>query len=63
MWAVAILTIGDREEAADALQEALISAFRNAAGYRGEAAVTTWLPFLTTRRTLLTAGLPSAAPP
>jgi RNA polymerase sigma-70 factor (ECF subfamily) len=43
LWAVAIRTIGDREEAADALQEALISAFRNAAGYRGEAAVTTWL--------------------
>lgn len=43
MWAVAIRTLGDREEAADALQEAMISAFRNAAGYRGDAAVTTWL--------------------
>jgi RNA polymerase sigma-70 factor (ECF subfamily) len=43
MWAVAVRTLADREEAADALQEALISAFRNAASYRGEAAVTTWL--------------------
>jgi RNA polymerase sigma-70 factor (ECF subfamily) len=43
LWAVAVRTLGDREEAADALQDALVSAFRNAAGYRGEAAVTTWL--------------------
>jgi RNA polymerase sigma-70 factor, ECF subfamily len=43
LWAVAMRTLGDPEEAADALQEALISAFRNAAGYRGDAAVTTWL--------------------
>jgi RNA polymerase sigma-70 factor, ECF subfamily len=43
LWAVAMRTLGDREEAADALQDALISAFRNAASYRGEAAVTTWL--------------------
>jgi RNA polymerase sigma-70 factor (ECF subfamily) len=43
LWAVAVRTLGDQEEAADALQEALISAFRNAAGYRGDAAVTTWL--------------------
>jgi RNA polymerase sigma-70 factor, ECF subfamily len=43
LWAVALRTLGDREEAADALQDALISAYRNAAGYRGDAAVTTWL--------------------
>jgi RNA polymerase sigma-70 factor, ECF subfamily len=43
LWAVALRTMSDREEAADALQDALISAFRNAASYRGEAAVTTWL--------------------
>jgi RNA polymerase sigma-70 factor, ECF subfamily len=43
LWAVAIRTLGDREEAADALQDALISAFRNASGFRGDAAVTTWL--------------------
>src|SRR3982751_1452540 len=34
---------GDREEAADALQDALVSAYRRAASFRGEAAVTTWL--------------------
>ncbi len=43
LWAVALRTLSDREEAADALQDAMISAFRNAAGYRAEAAVTTWL--------------------
>ena len=43
LWAVALRTTGDPEEAADALQDAFISAFRNAASYRGEAAVTTWL--------------------
>jgi RNA polymerase sigma-70 factor, ECF subfamily len=43
LWAVALRTMRDREEAADALQDALLSAFRNAAGYRGDAAVTTWL--------------------
>jgi RNA polymerase sigma-70 factor (ECF subfamily) len=43
LWAVALRTTGDPEEAADALQEALISAFRRADSYRGDAAVTTWL--------------------
>ena len=43
LWAVALRTLGDREEAADALQDALLSAHRAAAGYRGEARVTTWL--------------------
>lgn len=43
LWAVALRTAGDREEAADALQDALLSAYRNAGSYRGEAAVTTWL--------------------
>ncbi|MGH3496406.1 MAG: RNA polymerase sigma factor SigM [Nocardioidaceae bacterium] len=43
MWAVAMRTLGDREEASDALQDALISAFRRAESYRGDAAVTTWL--------------------
>ena len=43
LWAVAVRTTGDPEEASDALQEALISAFRSAASYRGDAAVTTWL--------------------
>lgn len=43
LWAVALRTLGDREEAADALQEALISAYRAADRFRGDAAVTTWL--------------------
>jgi len=43
LWAVALRTLGDPEEAADALQEAMVSAFRRAGGFRGEAAVTTWL--------------------
>jgi RNA polymerase sigma-70 factor (ECF subfamily) len=43
LWGIAMRTLHDREEAADAVQDALISAMRNAAGYRGDAAVTTWL--------------------
>ena len=43
LWAVAVRTLGDHDEASDALQDALVSAFRGAAGFRGEAAVTTWL--------------------
>jgi len=51
LWAVALRTLGDREEAADAVQDALVSAFRaggpggsgTAAAFRGESAVTTWL--------------------
>jgi RNA polymerase sigma-70 factor (ECF subfamily) len=43
LWAVALRTLSDREDAADALQEALLSAFRSADRFRGESAVTTWL--------------------
>lgn len=43
LWAVALRTTSDPEEAADGLQDAMISAFRSAGSYRGEAAVTTWL--------------------
>ncbi|MBA2415798.1 MAG: RNA polymerase sigma factor SigM [Geodermatophilaceae bacterium] len=43
LWSVALGTLRDPDEAADALQDALISAYRAAAGYRGDAAVTTWL--------------------
>ena len=43
LWAVAVRTLADPEEAADALQDAMISAFRRAADFRGESAVTTWL--------------------
>lgn len=43
MWAVAVRTLGDPDEAADAVQDASLSAYRAAAGFRGEARVTTWL--------------------
>jgi RNA polymerase sigma-70 factor, ECF subfamily len=43
LWAVALRTLGNREDAADALQDALLSAYRGAAGFRGTAAVTTWM--------------------
>lgn len=43
LWAVALRTLGDPDEAADALQDAMISAFRRAGDFRGESAVTTWL--------------------
>jgi RNA polymerase sigma-70 factor (ECF subfamily) len=43
MWAVALRTLGDPEEAADAVQDALVSAYRAAAAFRGDSAITTWL--------------------
>lgn len=43
MWTVALRTMRDHEEAADALQDAFISAFRAAATFRAESAVSTWL--------------------
>jgi len=43
LWAVAIRTLGDADDAADALQDAMISAFRRAGSFRGDSAVTTWL--------------------
>jgi len=43
MWAVAVRTTGDRELAADCVQEGFINAFRRAESYRGDAAVSTWL--------------------
>lgn len=43
LWAVALRTAGNPEDAADALQEAMIKAFRSAGSFRGDSAVTTWL--------------------
>ena len=43
LWAVALRITCDPDDAADALQDAMISAFRRAADFRGESAVTTWL--------------------
>ena len=43
LWAVALRRTGDPEDAADAVQDALISAMRHAASFRGDAKVSTWL--------------------
>jgi RNA polymerase sigma-70 factor, ECF subfamily len=43
LWAVALRITCNPDDAADALQEAMISAFRRAADFRAESAVTTWL--------------------
>lgn len=43
LWAVAVRTTGNREDAADGLQDGLVAAYRRAATFRGDAAVTTWL--------------------
>lgn len=43
LWAVALRTLGDPDDAADALQDGLLSAYRSAAGFRGESRVSTWL--------------------
>lgn len=43
LWAVAVRTTGNPDDAADALQDALLSVFRSLGSYRGEARVTTWL--------------------
>jgi RNA polymerase sigma-70 factor (ECF subfamily) len=43
MWAVALRTLCEPEEAADALQDAFISAFRAAGNFRAKSQVTTWL--------------------
>jgi RNA polymerase sigma-70 factor, ECF subfamily len=43
LWAVALRIVCDPDDAADALQESMISAFRRAENFRGDSAVTTWL--------------------
>lgn len=43
LWAVALRTMGNPEDAADGLQDGMVAAFRRAGSFRGEAAVTTWL--------------------
>jgi RNA polymerase sigma-70 factor (ECF subfamily) len=43
LWAVALRTMRNPEDAADALQDAYIAAFRRAGSFRGDARVTTWL--------------------
>ena len=43
LWAVALRTLGNRDDAADALQDAFVSAYRRAGTFRGDAQVSTWL--------------------
>ncbi|HET7901498.1 MAG TPA: RNA polymerase sigma factor SigM [Candidatus Nanopelagicales bacterium] len=43
LWSVALRTTADPEEASDALQDAMVSAYRSAGSFRGDSAVTTWL--------------------
>lgn len=43
LWAVALRTMGNPQDAADGLQDGMVAAFRRAGTFRGEAAVTTWL--------------------
>jgi hypothetical protein len=43
MWAIALRIMRNPEDAADALQDAYIGAFRRAGSYRGDAQVTSWL--------------------
>ena len=42
-WAVALRTMGDPADAADAVQEAFVKAFRTIGAFRGDALFTTWL--------------------
>src|SRR6478752_10602020 len=43
LWAVAMRTMGNPEDAADGLQDGMIAAYRRAGSFRGDAQVTTWL--------------------
>lgn len=43
LWSVAVGVLRHPEDAADAVQEALVAAYRRFDGYRGDAAVGTWL--------------------
>jgi RNA polymerase sigma-70 factor (ECF subfamily) len=43
VFGVAMLTLGDRAEAQDAAQEALIKAMRGLKGFKGDSAFDTWL--------------------
>ncbi|MDQ7992413.1 MAG: RNA polymerase sigma factor SigM [Propionicimonas sp.] len=43
LWSLALRTLQHPQDAEEVLQEAMISAFRRAGGFRGDAAVGTWL--------------------
>ncbi|MGB1079710.1 MAG: RNA polymerase sigma factor SigM, partial [Candidatus Nanopelagicales bacterium] len=52
LWFVALRVTRNREDAADAVQEAMISAFRRAETFRGDAAVSSWLHRITVNAAL-----------
>nr|WP_232303770.1 RNA polymerase sigma factor SigM [Pseudofrankia sp. DC12] len=52
LWSVAFRLLHDAEDAADAVQEAMLSAHRRAAAFRGESAVRTWLHRITVNAAL-----------
>lgn len=52
LWGVALRTMRNADDAADALQDALVSAFRAAGSFRAESAVTTWLHRIVTNACL-----------
>lgn len=62
LWAVAFRTLGDPEEAADALQDAMLAAFRRAGSFRGDSAVTTWLHRIVVNAALDRLRRPAARP-
>ncbi|GAC56926.1 RNA polymerase ECF-type sigma factor SigM [Gordonia hirsuta DSM 44140 = NBRC 16056] len=43
LWAIALRTTGDTDDAADALQEAYVSIIRTAAGFRADSSVQCWM--------------------
>ncbi|MDL5154865.1 RNA polymerase sigma factor SigM [Actinomycetospora termitidis] len=43
LWAYAVRIVRDQHDAADVVQDAMLSAFRHAGRWRGEASVRTWL--------------------
>jgi RNA polymerase sigma-70 factor (ECF subfamily) len=43
LWAVALRVMGGPDDAADALQDAYVAAFRRAGTFRGDSLVTSWL--------------------
>ena len=52
LWFVALRVTRNREDAADAVQDAMISAFRRAETFRGDAAVSSWLHRITVNAAL-----------
>lgn len=53
LFRVSRAIVKDDAEAEDALQEAYLDAYRHAAGYRGDAQVSTWLTRITVNRSLM----------